>query len=142
MTSRSKPNAQPAARRQAVLHGREQAAFFGQQILVVGKTLAVRFPVSLAQHDRVKQLVIAIGQLDALEIELEAFGDCRRARANSCQRRLTGGVVVQDRGLRLTQVRCNLRGEVIVEDQIAVGIVWQAGRNRRFRSGLERVKPT
>jgi len=57
-----------------MIHRGQQAAFFGEARLAVGLSKLVVCAIALAQDRGVEQLVVAIGELDAPDVELEAFG--------------------------------------------------------------------
>ena len=57
-----------------MIHRGEQATFFGEARLAVGLPKLVVCAVAFAQDRGVEQLVVAVGDLDAADVELEAFG--------------------------------------------------------------------
>jgi hypothetical protein len=93
IASRSKPSATPA-------QSGKPAANAANKCSSTGMTATPRLPHRIfllepaALFDRITQLVKAVGQLDAVQIQLKAFADRRIARPQPRQRRLRGRIVV------------------------------------------------
>ena len=108
------------ARRQAVLHRIEQAAFFGERVLVVRLARGVIDAVTLPQYRGIEQLVVTVGEFDAAIQEFEALGDRVFPFAtNLRQRCLVGRIVADNRRVLRTKLRLNDGGQQGIEQHIS-----------------------
>ena len=96
MTSRSNPSATPQQSGRPVLQRREQARVSGGVVrpakVPPPGTIGIETPALLG---RIGQFVIAVGQFDPIQVDLEALGDARIAGIQPRQGRLLGGIAVR-----------------------------------------------
>ena len=120
ITRRSKPSATPA-------QGGNPASMAASSRLSVGKgglPSATRWRFAAAIRERstvgVQKLVVAVGQLDSLDIEFEPLGDRRRALANTGQGRLAGRIIEQNRRPRPAEMWLNAFDQQQIEPAVAI----------------------
>src|SRR4051812_25257799 len=103
---------------------------FRQLVFAVGGTQFVVATITLAQCRGVKQLVIAVGQLNAAGIKLKALGERWIAVADAGQRGLGRGIVIHNCWSVDSQPRLNTGGEQIIENEIPIR-TWRQSHARR-----------
>src|SRR4030095_8389763 len=81
----------------------------------------VQIPLeALALLDGIGELVEAVRQLHAIEIELEPLGHARHAGADARERRAIGGIVVHEAGARATELRSDDLANDEIEQRVAL----------------------
>ena len=121
ITSRSKPSAMPDAG--GICRQR------GEEILVDRIALAMHALLlghlaleAAALLGRVGELAEGIGDLDAADIKLEAFGDARVMRGRARERRFGHRILVEDRGAADPEVRLDALDQHAAE-HVGPGVV-------------------
>ena len=84
----------------------------------------------------VGQLVVSVAEFDPAEVQLEPFSDSGITGANLRQRRLRGGIVVQETGGVPCEPRLDSLSQQQVEPTVTV-VGREAGRNRDPGGGRE-----
>jgi hypothetical protein len=68
----------------------------------------------------VGELVVAVGQFDAFDVDLETFGELRVSGTDAGQSRLVGGPVVDEAGPAVTQMRLERVAEQQIQPSVAI----------------------
>ena len=110
-----------------MLHRGQEAAFFGKRRLAVRLAKLVVDSVSLTKDHRVAQLVVAVGEFDAVDVELEALGHRGIAIPDAGQGGLAGGVIVEDGGAALAEMGLDFLSQEEVEVEVEVEVVVGSG---------------
>ena len=141
----------PRAIRQAGFHRGEQAVGFRQRAGVVLFAELILLLHAELQFRWVRQFVIAVANLDALEIQLEPLGDGPMTRADFGEGRLRSRVIVQKHGVLDPQLRLDNARQQEVQPTVAVvqrkpprrGYIvhqGQSGKLRRFPDRAHRSR--
>ena len=142
MTSRSNPSATP-------LHAGSPASSAASKRLSAGQRgeavtfAAAVFPAdAAAEFGGVGQFAVAVGQFDAVRVQLEPLRDRRIARPDLRQRRLRGRVVAQEARPAGPRRRAQVRFDQFRQQQVqqSVAVAPRPGRDRHAAVGGQRAE--